>query len=127
MVEPLWYKRLNYETNWMTRKELQDITYEAIARLVEIKAGLGLLPLSTTKAILSTIDETRSLLKEMERSLELDGNLSSELKETIKSYNRKILSYSSDQIIPRQRPFGGRWFDDYTVPAGLINNCRTIN
>jgi clorobiocin biosynthesis protein CloN6 len=27
MLEPLWYKRLNYETIWMSRREIQDITY----------------------------------------------------------------------------------------------------
>ena len=41
----------------------------------------------------------------------------------IRSYNRKILAYSSDQIIPMKRPFGGRWFDDATVPQPMIENC----
>ena len=56
----------------------------------------------------------------MEHALELDGEVPSELRDRIRNYNRKILAYSSDQIIPIARPFGGRWFDDFTVPAGLI-------
>jgi clorobiocin biosynthesis protein CloN6 len=121
MLEPLWYKRLNYETLWMSRRELQNITYEAIARLVTIKGELGILPASFSTAILTTIDETKSLLAEMEHALELDFNLPLSLRDTIRTYNRKILAYSSDQIIPIPRPFGGRWFDDFTVPSKMIN------
>jgi len=120
MLEPLWYKRLNYETLWMSRREIQDITYEAIARLVTIKGELRVLPASFCKAILTTIDETKSLLAQIERALELDGRLPPDLRDTIRTYNRKILAYSSDQIIPIPRPFGGRWFDDFTIPSNMI-------
>lgn len=120
LLEPLWFKRLNYETLWMSRRELQDITYEAIARLVSIKGELGILPSSFCKAILTTIDETKSLLAQIERALELDGRLPPDLRDTIRTYNRKILAYSSDQIIPIPRPFGGRWFDDFTIPSDMI-------
>ena len=120
MLEPLWYKRLNYETLWMSRRELQDVTYEAITRLVTIKGELGILPSSFCKAILTTIDETKSLLAQMERAIELDGRLPLDLRDMIGKYNRKILAYSSDQIIPAPRPFGGRWFDDFTIPLSMI-------
>lgn len=122
MLEPLWLKRLNYETEWMSRRELQDVTYEAIARLVSIKGELGILPPSFCKAILTTIDETKTLLADMERALELDNRLPADLKNAIRTYNRKILAYSSDQIIPTPRPFGGRWFDDFTVPSGMLGD-----
>jgi len=120
MLEPLWYKRLNYETLWMSRRELQDVTYEAIARLVSIKGELRVLPSSFCQAILNTIEETKSLLAQIERALELDGELPPDLRDTIRTYNRKILAYSSDQIIPIPRPFGGRWFDDFTIPSSMI-------
>jgi clorobiocin biosynthesis protein CloN6 len=121
MLEPQWFKRLNYETRWMSRQELQDITYEAISRLVTIKGELGILPSSFCEAILRTIDETKSLLAEIDRALELDGRLPGDLRDVIRTYNRKILAYSSDQIIPIPRPFGGRWFDDFTIPSNMIN------
>ena len=56
----------------------------------------------------------------MERALLLDGKLPADLRDVIRAYNRKILAYSSDQIIPVKRPFGGRWFDDVTVPRQMI-------
>ena len=120
MTEPLWHRRLNYETQWLDRRQLQDVSYEAIARLVEIKGEHGVLPPKFCQAVLETIAETRQLLGEMERALELDGQLPATLRDEVRSYNRKILAYSSDQIIPVKRPFGGRWFDDATVPRQMI-------
>ena len=121
LVEPLWYRRLNYETQWLSRRDLQDVTYEAISRLVSIKGDLGILPSSFCQAILNTIEETTGLLGQIERALKLDGELPADLRDVIRAYNRKILAYSSDQIIPVKRPFGGRWFDDVTVPKAMID------
>src|SRR5215472_7244185 len=121
MIEPLWHHRLNYETRWLSRRQLQDVSYEAIARLVEIKGEYGVLPSRFCDAILATIAQTRELLGELERALLLDGGLPAALRDEIRTYNRKILAYSSDQIIPVPRPFGGRWFDDVTVPQQMIS------
>lgn len=73
-----------------------------------------------------TIDETRQLLREMERALLLDGAMPLALRNEIRAYNRKILAYSSDQIVPVRRPFGGRWFDDVTVPQQMIDDILAI-
>jgi clorobiocin biosynthesis protein CloN6 len=126
MVEPLWHRRLNYETQWLNRRELQDVSYEAISRLVEIKGEYGVLPPAFCQAVLKTIDETRQLLGEMERALQLDGTLPADLRDVIRAYNRKILAYSSDQIMPVRRPFGGRWFDDVTVPREMIDDLLAV-
>jgi clorobiocin/coumermycin A biosynthesis protein CloN6/CouN6 len=122
LVEPLWHRRLNYETNWLSRRELQDVSYDAIARLVELKGEYGVLPPEFCQAILETVEETRKLLAEVESALLLDGALPAWLRAEMRSYNRKILAYSSDQIIPVRRPFGGRWFDDVTVPRQVIED-----
>jgi clorobiocin/coumermycin A biosynthesis protein CloN6/CouN6 len=126
LVEPLWYRRLNYETRWLSRRELQDVSYDAVARLVEIKGEHGVLPPEFCRAVLDTIAETRLLLGEIERALILDGTLPAALRDEMRSYNRKILAYSSDQIIPVRRPFGGRWFDDATVPREMIEDILAI-
>jgi clorobiocin biosynthesis protein CloN6 len=126
MVDPIWARRLNYETEWMSRRQIQEITYEAIERLVMFKGEAEILPEGLCKTILKTIDETKVLLGEMEHAIELDGTFSVDLREAIRTYNRKILAYSSDQIIPMPRPFGGRWYDDFTVPVSLINELETL-
>jgi clorobiocin biosynthesis protein CloN6 len=119
LVAPIWHQRLNYSTNWLARREIQEISYEAVAKLVSIKGGLGMLPGSWCKAVLATIEETKWLLAEIEQSVRAGGP-SSDLRKQILTYNRKILAYSTDQIIPISRPFGDRWFDDATIPADMI-------
>lgn len=120
VVEPLWYKRLNYESKWMSRRQLQDVTYQAIAQLVQIKAEYGTLPTSLCQTILGNISETTGLLAEIDHALSLDKALPADLRAAILNYNGRILATSSDQLIPMKRPFGGRWFDDFTVPQTMI-------
>ncbi len=122
MVEPLWHRRLNYETNWLSRRQLQDVSYDAIGRLVQIKGELGVLPGAVCGAVFDTIKETRMLLNEMEIALTRDGRLPVDLRASVRDYNRRILAYSSDQIVPLPRPFGGRWFDDFTVSQEIIDD-----
>jgi len=125
MVEPLWYRRLNYETKWLSRRDIQDVSYEAIERLVSIKGEHGVLSSVFCDAVLKTIDQTKRLLAEMDHALSLDGRLPASLRDEMRAYNRKILAYSSDQILPIPRPFGGRWFDDVTVPEEMIRELST--
>jgi clorobiocin biosynthesis protein CloN6 len=119
LVAPVWHERLNYSTNWLSRREIERVSYDAVSKLISIKGELGMLPGSWCKAVLATIEETRCLMAEIEQSVRA-GGLSSDLRKEIRAYNRKILAYSSDQIIPIPRSFGGRWFDDSTIPADMI-------
>jgi clorobiocin biosynthesis protein CloN6 len=123
MVNPLWHQRLNYRTDWLSRRDLQDVTYEAISALVSAKAESGHLPRGIATSVLDKIRRTQALLGEIELALTLDGSLPASLRREIGAYNAEILAYSSDQIVPIQRPFGGRWFDDFTVPAAAIEGC----
>src|SRR5262249_60069489 len=88
----------------------------------EIKGEYGMVQSDFCHAILKPIDETQRLLREMERALQLQETLPATLRNEMRSYNRKILAYSSDQIIPVRRPFGGRWFDDVTIPRQMIED-----
>ena len=119
LVAPLWHKRLNYRTNWLSRREIQEVSYAAVARLVSVKGELGMLPRSWCQAVLETMEETKRLLAEIERAI-ADGGLDNDLRRQMQGYNRKILETSTDQIIPTPRQFGSRWFDDHTIPAEMI-------
>jgi clorobiocin biosynthesis protein CloN6 len=121
-VMPVWSRRLNYETTAMTRQQIQDVTYDALERLIVAKGQLGVLP--DTKRIVDQIHETKRLLAVIEGHVEAGDPLPHDLRKVILAYNAKILSYSSDQLVPAERPLFGRWFDDYTVPQELIDACR---
>ena len=43
LVAPGWKYALNYETDWMTRQQIVDTTYEAIIRLTRLKAKHGII------------------------------------------------------------------------------------
>jgi clorobiocin biosynthesis protein CloN6 len=117
MVEPIWYRRLNYETEALSRKELQQVTYRAIAEMVQAKQAMGFFPQKVVANILGRIAETVTLLDEIEAATLLDGWLPAELRREIYRYNQWILAFSTDQIIPVNRQFGNRWFDHFTLDA----------
>jgi B12-binding domain/radical SAM domain protein len=41
---PSWKYQLNYETDWLSQKEITEVTYEAINRLAQLKARYGQIP-----------------------------------------------------------------------------------
>jgi len=43
LLTPSWKYSLNYETEWMTRQQIADTTYEALLRLNHLKAKYGLI------------------------------------------------------------------------------------
>jgi B12-binding domain/radical SAM domain protein len=43
LVQPSWKYSLNYETDWMTREQIVDTTYEAMLRLNSLKAKHGVI------------------------------------------------------------------------------------
>jgi len=43
LLSPIWKYTLNYETEWMTRQQIVETTYEAILRLTRLKAKYGLI------------------------------------------------------------------------------------
>ena len=73
LVTPVWHERLNYCTDWLSRREIESVSYEAVAKLVNIKGEFGMLPGSWCKAVLATIEETKSLLAEIEQAVHAGG------------------------------------------------------
>ncbi len=70
LVQPSWKYALNYETDWMTRQQIVDTTYEAMMRLNQLKAKYEVIPqqmadaenqrLGTAWEMLHTIDDILS-------------------------------------------------------------------
>ncbi|UCH50744.1 MAG: TIGR04190 family B12-binding domain/radical SAM domain protein [Chloroflexota bacterium] len=49
LVSPSWKYSLNYETDWMTRQQIVDTSYEAILRLNQLRAKYGTVPERLTR------------------------------------------------------------------------------
>jgi B12-binding domain/radical SAM domain protein len=67
LVAPSWKYVLNYETRWMSRDQLVDVTYEAGKRLNRLKAAYGLAPADQTQATEQRIDRAVALMAEIDR------------------------------------------------------------
>jgi B12-binding domain/radical SAM domain protein len=61
LVQPSWEHILNYETQWMTRKQLVDATYDAAERLNELKRRYGYISPKRADAVAAGIAGARAL------------------------------------------------------------------
>jgi B12-binding domain/radical SAM domain protein len=61
LIQPTWERILNYETQWMSRRELVDATYDAAERLNEIKGRLGRISRREARRIARRIAAARAL------------------------------------------------------------------
>ncbi|MHB0878717.1 MAG: TIGR04190 family B12-binding domain/radical SAM domain protein [Anaerolineae bacterium] len=83
LVSPSWKYILNYESEWMSRDELVDVTYEAALRLNRIKQGFGLVDAPTADAVekrahkalrlIGQIDDIMSIADERRRTMLLNA------------------------------------------------------
>jgi len=71
LLQPSWKHSLGYETLWMSRDEIVDVTYEAALRLTELKAEFGLLDRESARKVRDRINLARKLLVEMDKIAEL--------------------------------------------------------
>ena len=61
LIQPTWEHILNYETRWMTRRELVDATYDAAERLNELKVEHGRLSKWRGRGVAKGIAAARTL------------------------------------------------------------------
>ena len=61
LTQPSWEHILNYETEWMTRAQLVDATYDAAERLNELKLRYGRITARQAKTVADGIAEARRL------------------------------------------------------------------
>ena len=62
LLEPTWKHILSYETRWMDRSAIADVTYEAGFRLNRIKRDFGLVDLETAARTEDRIRRARELM-----------------------------------------------------------------
>lgn len=67
LLEPSWQFTLNYETRWMSRREIVLSTYDAGLRFCESKHKHGLIGADTADQVTRALQEGRHLALEIER------------------------------------------------------------
>jgi B12-binding domain/radical SAM domain protein len=69
LVQPSWEHILNYETEWMTRAQLVDATYDAAERLNALKARYGYIGAARARRVAEGIAGARELRARLNASL----------------------------------------------------------
>jgi hypothetical protein len=70
LIQPSWEQILNYETKWMTRRQLVDATYDAAERLNELKVKHGRLSARRGRRVANNIAAARSLRSRLDAGIE---------------------------------------------------------
>ncbi|MFB6201076.1 MAG: TIGR04190 family B12-binding domain/radical SAM domain protein [Halorhabdus sp.] len=65
MLSPTWKGMLNYETDWMSRDEIVEVTYEAARRFNEIKFDHGRIDRETFETVRDRIERSREIMAEL--------------------------------------------------------------
>ncbi len=74
LTQPSWEHILNYETEWMTRAQLVDATYDAAERLNELKLRYGYISPDRAKAVADGIAGARALRERLNAEMRGDGD-----------------------------------------------------
>jgi clorobiocin biosynthesis protein CloN6 len=123
-----WKDRLNYETEWLSREELVDISYESVRRLTVLKNKYGMLPKGLSQGIIDLIDETRSLLQEIDAYQSTpEGNAKLSMEKIIKSKVREYNKSQLKKVRSQQRPIDlgftkAQWFDTDEAFSQVMNS-----
>ncbi|MBN2008629.1 TIGR04190 family B12-binding domain/radical SAM domain protein [candidate division KSB1 bacterium] len=69
MLNPSWKYFLNYETEWMTREQIVNVTYEAGQRLNEVKYRHGVIDVDTYEKVKEKITLAKTLVQQIDTIL----------------------------------------------------------
>jgi hypothetical protein len=69
IISPSWKYSLNYETDWMNRDEIADSAYEAIRRLIRIKAKYGVVSKELAEVGIKRLDEGEAMMHRIDEIL----------------------------------------------------------
>lgn len=72
LLSPSWKYTLNYETEWMSREQIVDTTYEALLRLSRLKRKHDLIDAEEMKAAEERIRKAQELIEEIDHLLEIE-------------------------------------------------------
>jgi Fe-S oxidoreductase len=79
LVQPTWERILNYETRWMTRRQLVDATYDAAERLNALKHRYRRITRREANAVAARIAAARRLRARQQQAADAGEPLSAEL------------------------------------------------
>lgn len=95
-----WESTLNYETEWMTRTEIVDATYDAADRLNELKVRHGRIDTRTAAGVRNRLAAARSLRVRLAQSEELDPATHAALLGEIREFSEGTINDKAELFAP---------------------------
>ena len=74
LLQPSWKQMLSYETDWMTRDQIVESTYEGALGLNRVKYNHGLIKLNKFKEIEKRINQARNIIRAIDERLAQGGS-----------------------------------------------------
>lgn len=74
LVSPSWKNSLNYETDWMTRQQIAETSYEAILRLNRVKAKHGVISDKMAETSEQRMKAGREMMHHLDEILTQEGS-----------------------------------------------------
>jgi hypothetical protein len=110
LVQPTWEHILNYETKWMTRRELVDATYDAAERLNELKMRYGRISARRGRQVATSIAEARALRARLEATLSQGGDPDADA-----DLRGEIARYSMSTVCDKRELFWRRGLSQFRL------------
>ncbi len=104
LLSPSWKYSLNYETEWMTRHQLAETSYEAILRLNRLKAKYGVISKQMAEVGEKRIEAASEMMRRMDGIL-ARGNHQEELSH-LKAEVDKINAFPVSEKTQLELPMG---------------------
>jgi hypothetical protein len=104
LIQPTWEYILNYETKWMTRRELVDATYDAAQRLNELKIEHGRLSPRRGRGVAAGIAAARALRVRLDAGIARGdiGEVAEQLKGEINRFSVSTVCDKRELFWPRR-------------------------
>jgi B12-binding domain/radical SAM domain protein len=104
LIKPTWEHILNYETKWMTRRELVDATYDAAERLNELKVEHGRISARRGRGVAKGIAEARALRARLDAGMARGdiGAMAEQLKGEINRFSVSTVCDKRELFWPRR-------------------------
>lgn len=125
LVQSSWQQMLNYETEWMSREELVEATYDAGEALNTLKLRYGRIDPSSGKAVADHVTRSRVLkehLDQLAHDAPLDGD-------ALRALQGEIFTYSVSTVCDKRELFWRRHainFRLWGVLGMLLLYVRTL-
>ncbi len=81
MLMPGWKQRLNYETDWMSRDDIVNATYDGAEALIDLKLRHGLVPAADAREIKEHIAMARKVVALLDQAGTIGPDLAKEIQQ----------------------------------------------